>query len=207
MASTVEEQVRSPSTHAAAPPRQQQHHHRRRTSPTPTVFGLIPTELIRVSRKSREEALRVIHAHIKSMPHVSEDTRQYVADCERFMHPTVCVHYMPLDKSLSDDFLKQIIGRDGCYFRKTTAECRLNFIWHNRDRHSIEFWGSKRAIDDGVNQIARRFQIIIARQWSAANSSVPVTSPATSTVEVLVDMVDSVDYPPPVSEATNSVVV
>ena len=54
------------------------------------------------------------------------------------------------------DILKQVIGRNGCYFIRTTQECDLDFIWHNRDNNTIEFWGPKDSINKAVGVIERR---------------------------------------------------
>jgi hypothetical protein len=58
------------------------------------------------------------------------------------------------------DILKQVIGRNGCYFIRTTQECDLDFIWHNRDNNTIEFWGPKYSIDKAVGVIESRISKI-----------------------------------------------
>ena len=58
------------------------------------------------------------------------------------------------------DILKQVIGRNGCYFIRTTQECDLDFIWHNRDNNTIEFWGPKDSINKAVGVIERRINKI-----------------------------------------------
>ena len=55
------------------------------------------------------------------------------------------VYLGELDVSeISSDVLKQVIGKEGCYFIKTTEECDLDFVWHNRNTKKIEFWGQER---------------------------------------------------------------
>tara|TARA_B110000967_G_C18502519_1_gene372296 strand:- start:10 stop:447 length:438 start_codon:yes stop_codon:yes gene_type:complete len=58
------------------------------------------------------------------------------------------------------DILKQVIGRNGCYFILTTQQCDLDFIWHNRDNNTIEFWGPRESIDKAVSVINSRISKI-----------------------------------------------
>lgn len=59
---------------------------------------------------------------------------------------------------------KIIIGKNGCYFRKTTLLCDISFIWHNRHNGSIEFWGvNKINLIKAVNVIKKRYNNIINR--------------------------------------------
>lgn len=58
------------------------------------------------------------------------------------------------------DILKQVIGRNGCYFILTTQQCDLDFIWHNRDNNTIEFWGPRDSIDKAVSVINSRISKI-----------------------------------------------
>ena len=59
-------------------------------------------------------------------------------------------------KSINSDILKQVIGKDGCYFIKTTQQCDLDFLWHNRNTQKIEFWGPKDNIYKAINAIKYR---------------------------------------------------
>ena len=64
-------------------------------------------------------------------------------------------YVMNVDK-VSDKTLKQVIGANGCYFIMTTRNYRLDFIWHNREGKTIEFWGPKDCIEGGVKEIESR---------------------------------------------------
>ncbi len=44
-------------------------------------------------------------------------------------------------EKISEDCLKQVIGKDGCYFKLTTENYDIDFIWHDRENHKIKFWG------------------------------------------------------------------
>lgn len=61
------------------------------------------------------------------------------------------------------DITKQVIGKDGCYFHKTTEETGICFIWHNRTKNSFEFWGQKKNIIDAMNRIKWRIDTVTQR--------------------------------------------
>ena len=54
------------------------------------------------------------------------------------------------------DIIKMVIGRGGCYFYKTTLECGIDFIWHNRDKKRFEFWGPKFSVIRAMDIIRHR---------------------------------------------------
>ena len=57
---------------------------------------------------------------------------------------------------LEESQLKQIIGKNGCYFIMTTHNYELDFMWYNADNKCIEFWGPKLNINGGMKQIKQR---------------------------------------------------
>ena len=63
-------------------------------------------------------------------------------------------------KDITIDVLKQVIGKDGCYFILTTENCDIDFIWHNRKTKNIEFWGPKDNIQRAINEIQYRINKI-----------------------------------------------
>ena len=81
------------------------------------------------------------------------------------------------------DILKQVIGRNGCYFILTTQQCDLDFIWHNRDNNTIEFWGPKPNIDKALEVISSR----ITKYSSSMNDN-------NFNQDLLRKKVDSLDY-------------
>ena len=44
------------------------------------------------------------------------------------------------------DIIKQIIGKDGCYFKLTTFNTGVDFIWHDRAENQFCFWGPKDSV-------------------------------------------------------------
>ncbi len=157
----------------------------------------IPGNMIPKQKKTKAEAMSIIRAHVLTMTNIPESTRAYVEDCEKQMAPFVWFHFMPINPMTPEVILKQVIGRDGCYFIRTTQECGLNFIWHNRTRNSIEFWGPRVAVDYGVNAIMRRFQTVSLREMRrimAEQHPEAVQSVSTDSVQQSVST-DSVQHP------------
>ena len=67
------------------------------------------------------------------------------------------VHMGTIDISdVSNDVIKQVIGKGGCYFILTTTKQDLDFIWHNAEKKEFEFWGPKDNIVNGINEINYR---------------------------------------------------
>ena len=57
-------------------------------------------------------------------------------------------------ESVCEDTLKQVIGKDGCYFKLTTEKYDLDFIWHDRNNQKILVWGPRAEnIMNGLQQI------------------------------------------------------
>jgi len=59
---------------------------------------------------------------------------------------------------LTPDTIKQVIGSGGCYFKKTTSECDLDLLWHNRTKNTFEFWGPMPSIKNAIFIINKRIK-------------------------------------------------
>jgi len=88
----------------------------------------------------------------ESLKHLSQTGNDYL------------VYLGTLDAPTDSDIMKQVIGRNGCYFIRTTQECDLDFIWHNRDTNKIEFWGPRENLTYGINAIEYRIKKITKTQ-------------------------------------------
>ena len=51
--------------------------------------------------------------------------------------------FLNTPKDDDGSIMKQVIGRNGCYFHMTTQNTKSLFIWHDRDNHKIYVWGEK----------------------------------------------------------------
>ena len=56
------------------------------------------------------------------------------------------------------DVIRQVIGKGGCYFHKTTNDCDIDFIWHNRETGQFVFWGDKMNLIHAMDIIRTRIQ-------------------------------------------------
>lgn len=74
------------------------------------------------------------------------------------------IMYLPFN--LSIDVLRQYIGRDGFYFKRTTTDADVYCIWHSIDNPTqIEIWGrSNRRIEDAMSRLWRRLFVVIDRR-------------------------------------------
>ena len=70
-------------------------------------------------------------------------------------------HYDEIDSPQNIAVLKQVIGKEGCYFKMTTENTGIAYIWHNTDSQKIEFWGlepeSRRKAVGIINDRIRRY--------------------------------------------------
>lgn len=74
------------------------------------------------------------------------------------------IMYLPFQLSL--DVLRQYIGRDGFYFKKTTTDADVYCIWHCMDNPcQIEVWGrNNQRIEDAISRLWRRLFVVIDRR-------------------------------------------
>ena len=122
---------------------------------------LVPSNKIRTQQKTRQQAIDMINERVNQSQSVTAETKEYINQLFSRMNEIVFFHFMPLDKFISHpsnaSILKRVIGRDGAYLVKTTTAQDLYFVWHNRTKHTFEFWGpSKVSISRGVNRIFER---------------------------------------------------
>jgi len=68
---------------------------------------------------------------------------------------------LTMNADLDIDALKQIIGKDGYYFKLTTANSEIDYIWYNEEKKIIEFWGNKTNCEKAFKIIETRLQKFI----------------------------------------------
>ena len=74
--------------------------------------------------------------------------------------------YLPAPVSVN--IIKQIIGDDGYYFKRTTAECDVDFIWHDRKNNMFLFWAQNNfRISRAMNAIRWRSNKIMTLAYEA----------------------------------------
>ena len=83
----------------------------------------------------------------------------------RIGKPTI-FGYLPAPVSVN--IIKQIIGDDGYYFKRTTAECQVDFIWHDRKNNMFLFWAQNNyRISRAMNAIRWRSNKIMTLAYEA----------------------------------------
>lgn len=74
------------------------------------------------------------------------------------------IMYLPF--ALSLDVVRQYVGKDGFYFKKTTSDADVYCIWHSIDNpRQIEIWGkSNQRIDQAISRLWKRLFVVINRR-------------------------------------------
>ena len=62
--------------------------------------------------------------------------------------------YLPAP--LASETCKQVIGKDGCYFKMTTVNTGVDFIWHDRTENHFLFWGPHQSVLEAMKMIRGR---------------------------------------------------
>ena len=75
--------------------------------------------------------------------------------------PTVFTH---IPAPANSDITRQVIGLNGYYFKLTTTNTGIDFIWHDRENHIFLFWGQNNyRVTRALNAIRRRIQNVTER--------------------------------------------
>ena len=61
-----------------------------------------------------------------------------------------------LDAPIDSDVAKQVIGHEGFYFKLTTSNTNVDFIWHDRTQNKFLFWGPKYNVIQAMKIIQSR---------------------------------------------------
>ena len=102
------------------------------------------------------------------------------------------VYKLNINAPNNADVLRQVIGRNGCYFIKTTQECDLDFIWHNRDNNTIEFWGPQESIQKAHSVIKTRINKYVGITVMEQNSPLDLTDENNLKQESVIQKMDYV---------------
>lgn len=99
----------------------------------------------------------------------------------RIGKPTI-FGYLPAPVSVA--ITKQIIGDDGYYFKRTTAECDVDFIWHDRKNNMFLFWAQNNfRISRAMNAIRWRSNKIMTLAYEAASEAAQAAQAAAGEAE------------------------
>ena len=56
----------------------------------------------------------------------------------------------------NENINKKVIGKNGHYFKITTTNCNVDFIWHHRETNNFFFWGEKQCVIRAMHKIRNR---------------------------------------------------
>ena len=70
--------------------------------------------------------------------------------------------YTQMDCKFEADIIRQVIGRDGCYFKQITQNAGVYYIWHKRKEGHIEIWGPEENLQKAIQQIHNRLYFVIS---------------------------------------------
>lgn len=78
-------------------------------------------------------------------------------------NPPIDDPMITMDATFENDVLKQVIGRDGCYFKQITKQTGVSYIWHHKDQNKIEIWGPENLLQRAVSSIEYRLYIVFLK--------------------------------------------
>ena len=68
-----------------------------------------------------------------------------------------------LPADFGTNVMKQVIGKEGCYFKKTTENTNVEYIWYDMDDKTIKIWGELENTLNATTIIEGRLYRIIDR--------------------------------------------
>lgn len=92
---------------------------------------------------------------------IGDETKQYLNDVLKINHPDEVIYRDIISADRDPDIMRQVIGKSGHYFKLTTQNFNLEFIWYNIGKNTIEFWGyNEEDIGKARDIIEMRIKII-----------------------------------------------
>ena len=66
--------------------------------------------------------------------------------------------------NFSEGIIGEIIGKDGCYFKLTTENTKVDFIWYDDSEQKIFIWGKPEETQKALDILNHRCKAIIDRR-------------------------------------------
>ena len=99
---------------------------------------------------------------------IGEDTKTYLNSKMSSHDAKETIYYDTINADSSSDIMKQVVGKGGHYFKLTTLNFNVEFIWYDKIKNKIEFWGyAKDDIENAKQLIAMRIKLIHNRMNAA----------------------------------------
>ena len=94
-----------------------------------------------------------------------------------FKNCQVCRFKIPVDESINIhiQMIKQLIGKSGSYFKYLTKQCKLRFIWYNKDTKEIDIWGKETNIPLCSKKIELKIYNILNKMYDDGSELKPET--------------------------------
>ena len=99
-----------------------------------------------------------------------------MAQASRWMYETVgYIPAPPATMPKSREIIKQVIGKDGCYFKKTTENCGIDFIYYDQEHEVFMFWGpSHFTVTNAMKIIRSRICRTISKEFPRPIAPAPI---------------------------------
>ena len=92
---------------------------------------------------------------------IGEDTKTYLNSKMSSHDAKETIYYDTINADSSSDIMKQVVGKGGHYFKLTTLNFNVEFIWYDKIKNKIEFWGyAKDDIENAKQLIDMRIKLI-----------------------------------------------
>ena len=73
--------------------------------------------------------------------------------------------------NFSEGIIGEIIGKDGCYFKLTTENTNVDFIWYDDSEQKIFIWGGQHETKKALDILNHRCKSIIDRRTPKTNTT------------------------------------
>ena len=129
---------------------------------TPTMyFKLTPL----TSNEIFEQIQRLTNNFDENL-HLSADFVSELRDNLNTNNNSLFRGFLNTPKNDDGSIMKQVIGKEGCYFHMTTQNTKSMFIWHDRNNYKVYVWGEKFPVINSLKIVQQRIKTVIQRSGS-----------------------------------------
>ena len=128
-------------------------HFKEQGVPVPVLAPVQPPTWFDLSSGSSTQVLNHIHYLTNGLTLFAEDFVDLLYE-RIILRPLTTFGYMPAPPNA--DICKQVIGKDGYYFKLTTNNTDVDFIWHDREKNNFLFWGERTNVIQAMKIIRSR---------------------------------------------------
>ena len=69
-------------------------------------------------------------------------------------------HYTEIKCDLEENQIKRLIGRNGFFFNIITKASKVNYLWYDNQRRTIEIWGPMGCLAEAKTRLLDRIERI-----------------------------------------------